>query len=93
MRKITVAAAVLLAIVVYEIGSVSAQHAGGIAVCLAACAKSDKPCQDRCVPTRSVGDAAKSCIAGCRNQITGSDFIVEMRRCIGGCLGENTATQ
>ncbi len=93
MRKITFAAAALLVAFVYEIGCVSAQHAGGITVCLAACAKSDKPCQDRCVPTRSIGDAAKSCIAGCRNQIAGSDFIVEMRRCIGGCLGETSVTQ
>ncbi len=91
MRKVAFAA--LLTLLVSDIDHVSAQHAGGIAVCLAACAKSDKPCQDRCVPMRSIGDPAKSCIADCRNQIAGPDFIVEMRRCIGGCLGETSATQ
>jgi hypothetical protein len=70
-----------------------AQHAGGIAICLAACAKSDKPCQDRCIPGRSLQDTAKACIADCRDKVVGRDFMVEMRQCIAGCLGESSATQ
>ena len=70
-----------------------AQHAGGIAICLAACAKSDKPCQDRCIPSRSLQDTAKACIADCRDKVVGRDFMVEMRQCIAGCLGESSATQ
>ncbi len=93
MRQIVAAAIGIALLLATEIGDAVAQHAGGIAVCLAACTKSDKPCQDRCVPARSLQDAAKACIANCRNQVTGPDFIVEMTRCISSCLGETSATQ
>ena len=93
MRQIFAATATIAFLLATGIGNAVAQHAGGIALCLAACAKSDKACQDRCVPARSLQDAVKACIADCRNQVTGPDFMLEMRRCIGGCLGETSETQ
>ncbi len=89
--RCTISAVALLSAIAVQ--DAVAQHAGGIAICLAACAKSDKPCQDRCIPSRSLQDTAKACIAGCRDKVVGRDFMMEMRQCIAGCLGEGSATQ
>jgi hypothetical protein len=93
MRQIVVA---ILAVGLWSVSSAGqaiAQHAGGITVCIAGCAKSDKPCQSRCIPTPSLNESAKACIADCRDKIVSGDFMVEMRQCIAGCLGESSATQ
>jgi hypothetical protein len=93
MRQMLCAMSAIALFSVTLTGNAVAQHAGGIAICLAGCAKSDKACQDRCVPSQSLQDAAKACIADCRQKVGGPDFMVEMRQCLAGCLGESSATQ
>ena len=50
MSKWSLAAIACAAVLTLPLQTVPvfAQHAGGIAQCLAACAKSDKGCQDHC---------------------------------------------
>ena len=54
MRQILYAMSAVALLPIILTGNVSAQHAGGIAVCLAGCAKSDKGCQDHCIPGQSL---------------------------------------
>jgi hypothetical protein len=69
--------------------SASAQNPKGIVVCLASCAKSDKGCQDQCVPSQEVRAEARACIAACRQSASDPDLVVEMTGCVAACLGRN----
>ncbi len=61
-----------------------AQHPKGIVLCLAACSKSDKGCQDRCVP-RALRAEARACIETCRQSAAVPDLVAEMTRCVSAC--------
>ncbi len=63
---------------------VSAQDAGGIAQCLVGCAKSDKPCQDSCLPAATA--SAHACLALCRRKAKNPDLVIHLKLCIGQCL-------
>jgi len=69
------------------------QHAGGIAQCLFGCARSDKPCQDSCIPATAMSTKAHACITNCRSEARDEDLMVRLKACIGGCVNENAATQ
>ncbi len=66
-----------------------AQHPKGIVICLAACSKSDKGCQDQCLP-RGLSSGAKACVETCRQRAAEPDLVVEMTRCVSSCLGAPT---
>jgi hypothetical protein len=63
-----------------------AQHAGGITQCLAGCAKSDKPCEDHCVPAGRITAKAHSCIVACRHSAREPDLVFHLHACINDCL-------
>lgn len=86
MGKWRVALIGCFAAIALPLGStaVSAQDAGGIAQCLVGCAKSDKPCQDSCVPI--VGANAHACLENCRRHAKEPDLVVNLKACIGQCL-------
>ncbi len=86
MRAILVLTGVLFASCVLP-GPTSAQSPKGMALCLAGCAKSDKGCQDRCVPARDLGTEARACIASCRQRASEPDVVVEMTTCLSACFG------
>jgi hypothetical protein len=65
-----------------------AQDAGGIVLCIAACSKADKGCQDRCLPARGMRGETKSCIEGCRQRASEPDLVVGLTKCVNRCLGE-----
>ena len=66
-----------------------AQHPKGIVLCIAGCSKSDKGCQDRCVP-HGLGKGTKACIETCRQRASEPDLIVKMTGCVGTCVGAPT---
>ena len=66
--------------------ALSAQDAGGTAQCLVGCAKSDKPCQDSCVPSAIVDVRAHACLAHCRRSAKDPDLVLNLKACIGRCL-------
>ena len=70
-----------------QVCSASAQKAKGVVLCLAACSKSDKGCQDRCVPA-GVGSKGSACIEKCRRRASEPDLVAKMTRCVNVCLGE-----
>ena len=93
MTKVGLAAAMFAIVISGGVHSSLAQNAKGISLCLAACSKSDKPCQDQCAASRRIHESAKACILGCRNEAGSTDLLVNMTKCIGGCLNEVTETQ
>src|SRR5271166_2205861 len=76
-----------------NIDAAFAQKPGGIALCLAACAKSDKGCQDQCVPSSTARIRSRACVEECRQQAADPDLLVKMSACIGVCLSGDAATQ
>jgi hypothetical protein len=91
MRCILAVPTVLVALplLIFSAQNSFAQHPKGIVLCIAGCSKSDKGCQDRCVPSRLKSDA-KACIETCRQRAAEPDLIVEMSRCVSACLGTPT---
>ncbi len=88
MKYFRAIAAVLVSqlLVVADVQSASAQEAKGVVLCLAACSKSDKGCQDRCVPA-GVGSTGTACIEKCRRRASEPDLVSKMTRCVNLCLG------
>jgi len=64
----------------------NAQDGGGIAVCLAGCAKVDMACQDRCIPASRITAPTHACITNCRRKAKDPDLLVNLKACIGHCL-------
>ena len=69
-----------------------AQDAGGIAQCLAGCAKVDKACQDRCVPSSRITSPVHACVTDCRRDAKDPDLLVNLKACIGNCLSKKELT-
>jgi hypothetical protein len=92
MQYFRAIAAVLLihSLLVAGVQSASAQEAKGVVLCLAACSKSDKACQDRCIPA-GVGNKGTACIEKCRRRASEPDLVAGMTRCVNVCLGEAAA--
>lgn len=87
MRRSVFAPAIFgaVALATFTAQSAFAQDPKGIVICLAACAKSDKGCQDQCLP-RGLSTGAKACVETCRQRATEPDLVVEMTRCVSSCL-------
>jgi hypothetical protein len=66
--------------------AIAAQDAGGLTQCLVGCAKSDKPCQDRCIPSPAIGARAHACLASCRRDAKDPDLVPRLRACVARCL-------
>ncbi|QXX74028.1 hypothetical protein [Methylovirgula sp. HY1] len=83
-----------LAILSLQIGStgVLAQDAGGMAQCLVGCAKSDKACQDRCIPSSRLTARTHACVSRCRRNAKDPDLLVNLKACIGKCLHKKEMT-
>jgi hypothetical protein len=79
--------------VAFSMGPIWAQDAGGISQCLAGCAKSDKPCQDHCVPASAMNVPARACVETCRFTAAEPDLLVRLKACIGTCLDQNAVSQ
>jgi hypothetical protein len=94
MRKWSLATIACLAILSLQMGSTAAraQDAGGIAQCLAGCAKVDKACQDRCVPASRLTSSAHACLTDCRRNAKDPDLLVNLKACIGTCLSSKEVT-
>jgi hypothetical protein len=92
MQYFRVIAAVLVihSLLAAGVQSASAQEARGVVLCLATCSKSDKACQDRCVPA-SVGSKGTACIEKCRRRASEPDLVIKITRCVNVCLGEAAA--
>ena len=78
-----------IVLLILSVQNASAQHPKGIVLCVAACSKSDKACQDRCVP-RGQRTEAKACIETCRRRAAETDLIAEMTRCVSACVATPT---
>ena len=76
-------------LLILSVQNASAQHPKGIVLCVAACSKSDKGCQDRCVP-RGLRTEAKVCIETCRRRAAEPDLIAEMTHCVSACVATPT---
>ncbi len=72
---------------------IRAQDAGEISQCLTACAKSDKPCQDCCVPASAIIVTGRACLETCRFTARAPDQMVNLKACIGACLDQNAVSQ
>lgn len=94
MRKWSLATMACLAALSFPMGNtaVFAQHAGGIAQCLVGCAKSDKPCQDRCVPSSKISARTHACLTDCRRSAKDPDLLANLKACIGSCLSSKELT-
>ncbi len=94
MRNVLAATVIVLAATLPGAGlqSALAESPKGMVLCLAACAKSDKGCQDRCAPSATVSTEAKACVSTCRQRASDPDLVVELTRCVSTCLGDQ-ATQ
>lgn len=86
MRYVWAAIAVLFTQLGAGAQNAFAQEAKGVVLCLAACSKSDKGCQDRCVPS-GVGSKGTACIEKCRRRASEPDLVVKMTKCVNVCLG------
>ncbi len=89
MRFMTGTVAVLVAFLLAGAGVQRsyAQDPKGIVLCIAGCSKSDKGCQDQCIPSRGLRSGAKACIETCRRDASEPDLVVGLTRCISLCLG------
>jgi hypothetical protein len=52
---------------------------------MAGCSKSDKGCQDRCIP-HNLRSGARACIETCRQRAAEPHLVVEMSNCVSACL-------
>ncbi len=88
MRYVWAAIAVLFTQLFAGAGAQNAfaQEAKGVVLCLAACSKSDKGCQDRCVPV-GVGSKGSACIEKCRRRASEPDLVAKLTQCVNLCLG------
>jgi hypothetical protein len=87
-NRATAAIFIIHLLVVAGVQNAAAQEAKGVVLCLAACSKSDKACQDRCVPA-SVGSKGTACIEKCRRRASEPDLVAKMTRCVNVCLGRS----
>ncbi|MGB7918069.1 MAG: hypothetical protein WCF79_22705, partial [Rhodomicrobium sp.] len=76
-NRATAAIFIIHLLVVAGVQNAAAQEAKGVVLCLAACSKSDKACQDRCVPA-SVGSKGTACIEKCRRRASEPDLVAKM---------------
>jgi hypothetical protein len=94
MRKLFLLAAfIATSSVLTAFAPTFAQDAGGIAQCLAGCAKVDKACQDSCVPSHKIGARAHACLNNCRRNAKEPDLMVNLKACIGSCIPSAVPTQ
>ncbi len=91
MQYLRAIAAVLVVqlLLIAGVQNASAEEAKGVVLCLAACSKSDKACQDRCVPA-NLGTNGPACIEKCRRRASEPDLVSKMTRCVNRCLGAVT---
>jgi hypothetical protein len=90
--KIVVVASVAIALTLPGASTAAAPHAKGMALCYLYCSKSERACQDRCVP-RGLSHETKICITRCHEQPPSKNPIEHLSACFAGCLNDSRLGQ